>query len=763
MDTKWKSSHRKRRLTIVVLLAFTVGTMLFFPGINRRSTQKLAANEELQGEDDFADADVLANIYSGCYVLYREARLREGGADVENWTLFVEEPASDGAEPEEDETREAVQAEVNADMDRVLDGLTSEFETYRSYIDYAVLGEGGDSNTGRPLQDILQGTESTRSALISHYREIFVLRFNGNGVMEVEVCFSKNSDMTDSIIKELGRIDRHDPVNIAFQEIAGRYSETIRIRKPQNFEVIFALPRTGTTAGDLEYRSSSYWYCQSAYMDAGAAPLYAAALILLTAFALYMGSRRVWKDDVMINRPGRCCLMEAAALGICLALASSNVFVEIIWSGQYYEELAGILGAFWYNELPELVMTMLWQAGVLLFLYTVWYMSVCFIRPVFVLGLGEYIRQYSLAYQLWAWLRGRWEGFVNELHHIDFSERSTKVILKAVLVNFIVLAVISMLWFWGVFFLIVYSAALFYLLRKNYDKIGKDYQALLQGVNRIAEGDLNTVITEDLGIFEPFRSELSKIRTSFKQAVDDEVKSQRMRTELITNVSHDLKTPLTAITTYIALLKKEGITEEDRSAYIETLEKKSLRLKVLIEDLFEISKVSSNNIVLDLITLDVVSLLRQVSAEHTDKLEEQHMELRWNVPKEKVSVRLDNRKAYRIFENLFVNICKYGMHYSRVFIDVNATDAGAMEGASGRKAEIVLKNISAAELHINAEEISERFVRGDSSRNTEGSGLGLAIAKSLTEAQGGRFRVEIDGDLFKVIIVFPMEEDSDNR
>ncbi len=753
MDIKWKSSRRKRKLTIAVLLAVTVGTMLFFPGIDQRGLAKLVLYEETQEESISTDEDVLSNIYSGCYVLYREAKLRESGTGIENWTLFVEEASSDKTEDEEDaETWESVRVEVNESMDRVLDSWTSTFETYRSYIDYAVLGEGGDSNTGRPLQDMLQETAS-RSELISHYREIFVIRFNENGMMEVEVCFSKNSDTTDSIIKELGKIDRKDPVNIAFREIAGRYSENIRIKKPQDFAVIFALPRTGTMSGNMEYMNSSYWYKLLAYQEAGAAALYCVVLIFLTAFALYMGSRRVWKDDVMINRPGRCYLMEAAVIGICFVLGASNAFVEIIWSGWYYEDVTQFLSMFWYNKLPELVLSLLWQAGALLVLYTVWYAGICFIRPVLVLGPGEYIRQYSLVYQLWPWLRKKWDRFMNELHHIDFSEKSTGTIFKVVLVNFIVLAVVSMLWFWGVFFLLVYSVVLFYLLRKNYDKIGKDYQTLLQGVNRIAEGDLNTVITEDLGIFEPFRNELSKIRISFKKAVDDEVKSQRMKTELITNVSHDLKTPLTAITTYIALLKKEGITEEDRCAYIDTLEKKSLRLKVLIEDLFEISKVSSNNIVLDLITLDVVNLLKQVSAEHTDKLQEQHMELRWNVPKEKVSVRLDNQKTYRIFENLFVNVCKYGMHYSRVFIDVSV-----LEDASGKKAEIIMKNISAAELHINAEEITERFVRGDSSRNTEGSGLGLAIAKSLTEVQGGRFRVEIDGDLFKVVILFPMEE-----
>lgn len=272
-------------------------------------------------------------------------------------------------------------------------------------------------------------------------------------------------------------------------------------------------------------------------------------------------------------------------------------------------------------------------------------------------------------------------------------------------------------------------------------------------MNRIAEGDLNTVISEDLGIFEPFRGALARIREGFKKAVDDEVKSQHMKTELITNISHDLKTPLTAITTYIELLKKGEADEKERNAYIEILEKKSLRLKVLIEDLFEISKVSSNNIVLNMVELDVVNLLKQVSIEFADKMQEQGMKLRLNVPEEKVLVLLDNQKTYRIFENLFVNICKYAMPGSRVYAEVKVLEDTTM---------IILKNISADELNFNAEDITERFVRGDSSRNTEGSGLGLAIVKSFTEAQGGKFRIEIDNDfdLFKAVVEFPRLRES---
>ena len=268
---------------------------------------------------------------------------------------------------------------------------------------------------------------------------------------------------------------------------------------------------------------------------------------------------------------------------------------------------------------------------------------------------------------------------------------------------------------------------------------------MLDAMQTSAEGNLDQEIQGDFGIFNPFRDELAQIQTGMKKAVEEEVKSQRMKTELITNVSHDLKTPLTAITTYIELLKKEDITEEERRSYIDTLERKSLRLKVLIEDLFEVSKANSNNIVLNKMELDVVNLIKQVSIEHVDKMKERGLELKWNVPEEKVLLMLDNQKTYRIFENLFVNVVKYAMPNSRVYLEVRK---------KASLVEIILKNMSADEIHISGDEITERFVRGDSSRNTEGSGLGLAIAKSFTEAQGGEFHVEVDGDLFKVVILF---------
>ena len=303
-----------------------------------------------------------------------------------------------------------------------------------------------------------------------------------------------------------------------------------------------------------------------------------------------------------------------------------------------------------------------------------------------------------------------------------------------------------MLWFGGILFILIYSVGLFLLLREYFNDLQRKYRVLLKATGEIAKGNLDTRITEDLGIFSPFKQEIQKIQTGFKKAVDEEVKSQRMKTELVTNVSHDLKTPLTAIITYVNLLKDEKDQEKQKD-YIEVLERKSLRLKVLIEDLFEISKASSKNVTLNLVDADVVNLFKQVKLELEDKIAGADLDFRCVYPDEKVSASLDSQKTYRVFENLLVNIIKYAMPHTRVYIEITKEDGEAV---------IRMKNVSASELNFNPDEITERFVRGDVSRNTEGSGLGLAIAKSFVELQKGKFKIETEADLFKVEVRFRM-------
>ena len=347
-----------------------------------------------------------------------------------------------------------------------------------------------------------------------------------------------------------------------------------------------------------------------------------------------------------------------------------------------------------------------------------------------------------------SFLKKKWSGLakrVDIFFRIDLQEQSNKVIFRFVAAQFVIVSLFCMGWFFGIAGVLIYSVVLFRTICKKYYKIKQDYQRMLQATEKIASGNLDMSMEQDFGIFDPVRKQLLQIQSGFKSAVDEEVKSQKMKTELITNVSHDLKTPLTAIITYVDLLKSEEDPEK-RKEYLEVLERKSLRLKVLIEDLFEISKATSKNVTMNFMKVDIVGLLKQVGLECDRKIKEADLDFRWNLPEEKVVLLLDSQKTYRVFENLIVNITKYGMPHTRVYIDLIEQENGVT---------VTMKNVSAAELNFNPDEITARFVRGDSSRNTEGSGLGLAIAQSFTELQYGTLKVSTDADLFKVEIDFP--------
>jgi signal transduction histidine kinase len=223
------------------------------------------------------------------------------------------------------------------------------------------------------------------------------------------------------------------------------------------------------------------------------------------------------------------------------------------------------------------------------------------------------------------------------------------------------------------------------------------------------------------------------------------MRSERFKTELITNVSHDIKTPLTSIINYVDLIKKEEIENDTAKQYIDVLERQSNRLKKLVEDLVEASKASSGSLSVELKACDVSVLVSQTIGEFEDKLLGRGLTPIINVPTKPVKIMADGRHLWRIFDNLMGNICKYAMSGTRVYIDVKTEN---------QKAVITFRNISQNQLNVSAEELMERFVRGDKSRNTEGSGLGLSIAKSLAELQGGSMELLVDGDLFKASVIF---------
>jgi signal transduction histidine kinase len=272
---------------------------------------------------------------------------------------------------------------------------------------------------------------------------------------------------------------------------------------------------------------------------------------------------------------------------------------------------------------------------------------------------------------------------------------------------------------------------------------------LQQAGRAMAAGDLQYQIDTKamLPDFKEHAENLGSISNAMTIAVDQRLKSERMKTELITNVSHDIKTPLTSIINYADLIAREKPENEKIAEYCEVLTRQSGKLKRLIEDLVEASKASTGNLEVNPVPCDASIFLQQAGGEYEEKLEAAGLSLVTKLPDREIMILADSRRMWRVFDNLMNNVCKYSQQGTRVYLSLEA---------EGQEAVITFKNTSARQLDISPEELMERFVRGDSSRNTEGNGLGLSIARSLTELQGGIFSLQVDGDLFKAILRFPI-------
>ena len=382
--------------------------------------------------------------------------------------------------------------------------------------------------------------------------------------------------------------------------------------------------------------------------------------------------------------------------------------------------------------------------------FVVWYLSLLsvaistfLIKFIVTYGPIRYLKDHTLVSKLLSYIRCK----LNIISEIDLTSPMNATIMKYVLINGAITIFIAL---WNValsiVFSIIYTFLLFFYIKKKIQDIQTNYNTLLSSIKNIISEDFDTITEKDFGIFESSKEELNQLSENFELAIQEKVKSEKMKTELISNVSHDLKTPLTCIKNYLVLLKDDNITLENKHYYIEQLTLYTNRLKNLIEDLFEISKVDSGNINLNIQELNIVSLLNQAYLENEDMLESKNLTFVKKFNTEKLLLNLDSDKTYRVFENLFTNIDKYALPGSRAYLTLTELQD---------QVDIEFSNISEVPMDFTSEEITERFVRGDKSRSKQGSGLGLAIARSFTEAQGGTFKITIDCDLFKVKITFP--------
>ena len=351
-----------------------------------------------------------------------------------------------------------------------------------------------------------------------------------------------------------------------------------------------------------------------------------------------------------------------------------------------------------------------------------------------------------ISYRFLKWL------YINVFGKLKGRTRLTITVTLFLLINAICIPAI---WYMGrssggFIFMVLAAVADLYVAYRLV-KCMTDSELILSATKRIENGELDAKVDIHKLSFNNLElgESVNSLGTGLSSAIEASVRDERTKAELITNVSHDIKTPLTSIINYVDLLKRENIDNTKALDYINVIDKKSERLKQLILDLIEASKTSTGNIELECTNMNLVELMGQVVGEYEDKFSEKNLELVQNIAVERVVINADGRRIFRIIDNVMNNIYKYALQGSRVYLDMSVDD-------ETKSVKLSLKNVSSKMLNISPEELVERFVRGDESRSTEGSGLGLSIAKNLTELHGGSFDIEIDGDLFKVNITFPV-------
>lgn len=363
------------------------------------------------------------------------------------------------------------------------------------------------------------------------------------------------------------------------------------------------------------------------------------------------------------------------------------------------------------------------------------------ILPVFYLSFIRRIRAGVL------WHHSVMHWFMNGIGLFFTSRKScTKMLVWFGLHILVCLCIFPLRRIGAILFVILCGVEAVLIIRE-----GVQRNKVMEGISKISEGDLEYKIAEDelRGDNKRLAQAVNTIGEGLHRAVDESMKNERLQADLITNVSHDIKTPLTSIINYVDLLKREDLQNERAQNYIKVLDSKSQRLKQLAEDLVEASRISSGNINLDMVRINLVELVHQTEGEFAERFEERGLTVVSKLPSQAVVVLADGRRIWRVLENLYQNVAKYAMEQTRVYVDLQA---------DGEKVTFSIKNISKYPLNIEADELTERFIRGDISRSTEGSGLGLSIAQNLTTLMGGNFQIYLDGDLFKVMIEFQQEQ-----
>lgn len=626
------------------------------------------------------------------------------------------------------EVPEDIKQQINRTVSYALDSMKYNFQN-DSYFVYSVKNSTTNENVMNNTEKISSNDDKSKYNFYSK----MICDANGNWQVEGDInneTFSYSKTLTNLLFYS-GLITTYDQTVI---DIDGNQIsvDDININRPTNLEITYIVPEKVEGYGYI----SSYINSWEIYNGFSAIALLACT-VLLAIFIFCYPIRIV--SEVNPFKTIKKWKAEFNAIwlffGIVLLVSGCMVLMGHTINGN----LISFINKF--DFINGLFVTVILNYLMLFFTLLVISVALFMIKYILVCGVWRYLKEDTLVGTCLSYLKGK----LDLISEIDLSSPINKTIMKYVLLNSLVVMIMILFWGFGIVLVIIYTFLVFFWLKDKILKIQNDYNQLLDATHQLGQDNFQVDIDSDLGIFNSLKDEFNNIKVGFKKAVEEETKSQNMKNELISNVSHDLKTPLTCIKNYIVLLQDDTLSPQTRQEYINSLNQYVNRLTSLIEDLFEVSKANSGNIKLNLIELNIVALLEQTYTENKEVLESKNLTTIKNYANNEIKLNLDGDKTYRIFENLFTNISKYAMANSRVYLEIKERDDEVI---------IEFKNISATQMNFSAEEIIERFVRGDKSRHEAGSGLGLAIAKSFTEIQNGKFEIEIDGDLFKVIITF---------
>ena len=637
MDTKLKN-NKKASVVIaaaVIIISAIIFT-LFYPTFKKEADRYYT--------ESFPEDYFIENLYKSNYVLYKDLVDKVDQTNVNYQDLYLETQIQDVPSPPEELAYGSYSDKVeqlDEDIRRSVDG---EFNEWRSntlrgiaqQLDYCVIDHQTGQmikNTGRGIE-VLDGTDNSEERNQLPYDFYIKMAFDGAGNLDKLSVKGVNSDellkKVQHIIKG-SKISNYLPYvnndnNGIFYGYSGVNQElkkiVTKVKSPQNVTFIYAMTREQL---DSPIFGNAKWQEFYAYYQSGIVEIYGIILVIIAIIVLLLSKANI--NSLYKKKICKLSVELSFVLGLFIFVFFRELMATLVnymYRGYFNDIYSKYLGFLPSEIFPYISYGI--NFIVLCFSFAAWYYVISSYGAVFEYGIGNFFKERSLIVRFVNWICSGCKKYImifkEEILHVDLEKKEKRILVKVVIANFIILAIICTLWVFGWFALIIYSIILYFILRKYFTMIQEQYHRLLKVTGSIAGGNLNTTFEENLGVFESYKGELLKIQDGLRKAVDEEVKSQRMKTELITNVSHDLKTPLTAITTYIDLLKEEGVTEEQQKEYIKVLEKKSLRLKFLIEDLFEVSKANSRNVTMNLVDVDIANLVRQVYLEYEDKIEE---------------------------------------------------------------------------------------------------------------------------------------------